>query len=109
MIYPCVVLVYIAFESFYFRMCIYRVNGVLAVARSFGDIMYKNYSPLPEELSLLNPWVKEQMAGGLWNSISQPVIAKPEVNPLFDLVLIIIMINKFVCNILLFETFNKLN
>lgn len=52
-----------------------RVNTVLGVSRSFGDIMYKSYDPLTAVPA------SEDGDGGIWSSQSQ-VISKPEVNVL---------------------------
>lgn len=74
-----------------------RVNGVLAVSRSFGDIMYRNYVvPVVGETVHLsasayarakvvaqNPsTAEEHEPDGLWNASTQPVIAKPDVSAL---------------------------
>lgn len=71
-----------------------RVNGVLAVSRSFGDIMYRNYTPpapgesvhlsatayAQSEIITQNPSTAEECEpDGLWNPSTQPVIAKPDV------------------------------
>ena len=50
-----------------------RVNTVLGVSRSFGDIMYKCYDPLKAIPAA------EDEEGGIWSNQSQ-VISKPEVN-----------------------------
>lgn len=67
---------------------------MLAVSRSFGDIMYRNYVPHGEGKSVhLSPssyasaetapqhpsCAEEQEPDGLWNPTTQPVIAKPDV------------------------------
>jgi Protein phosphatase 2C len=58
-----------------------RVNGVLAVSRSFGDIMYKTFTPqFPPDsptdgLSPVDFWFE---GGGLWGP-EQQVLSQPEV------------------------------
>lgn len=56
-------------------MNINRVNGVLGVSRSFGDIMYKNYAP--EEKSPTS--IHEHDVTNVWQPHYQ-VISLPEVN-----------------------------
>ena len=50
-----------------------RVNTVLGVSRSFGDIMYKTFDPLKAAPA------NEDEEGGIWCPQSQ-VISKPEVH-----------------------------
>lgn len=80
----------------------FRVNGVLAVSRSFGDIMYKNVtvdvkddssecvSPSgssaptitvesPTSSESLRPSQREEGPEGLWCTASQQVISKPDI------------------------------
>lgn len=52
-----------------------RVNGVLGVSRSFGDIMYKSFSP---EESLSHSHIEEDLAN-VWQSSFQ-VTSHPEVS-----------------------------
>jgi serine/threonine protein phosphatase PrpC len=51
-----------------------RVNGVLGVSRSFGDIMYKSYSP--SQTSALSPI--EGDVSNVWQTNYQ-VVSLPEV------------------------------
>lgn len=50
---------------------LYRVNGVLGVSRSFGDIMYKNFAPEENhspsniEGDLANVWQKNYQVTSL--------------------------------------------
>ena len=54
---------------------------MLAVARSFGDIMYKNYIvPEGKQDHPMPPHLRETLPDGLWNLTTQPVISKPDVS-----------------------------
>jgi serine/threonine protein phosphatase PrpC len=59
-----------------------RVNGVLAVSRSFGDIMYKTFPPnrnVDEDILVgEDDGFSWSEGGGLWGS-KQQVISKPEI------------------------------
>ena len=56
------------------------MNGVLAVARSFGDVMYKNYiTPNGNNDPMMPSHLRETLPDGLWNLTTQPVISKPDV------------------------------
>ena len=57
---------------------LHRVNGVLAVSRSFGDIMYKKFPPTSASESEPNRPPDWSTGAGLWDS-DQQVISEPEV------------------------------
>eukprot|EP01042_Synura_sphagnicola_P004875 gene4875-6207_t len=57
---------------------LHRVNGVLAVSRSFGDIMYKKFPPTSASASEPSRPPDWSTGAGLWDS-DQQVISEPEV------------------------------